>query len=75
MRWIPFLRFRFDGQQDGGTGSQADILQTPYVDFRDQLQQTLRRLLNVLAEQIPMVVQRNYRETAHGNVFTSEKAW
>src|SRR6266436_3487042 len=44
------------------------------IDFRNQLQPTLRGLLDILPEQIPMLRQSSNRQTAHGDVLPHEKA-
>ena len=73
MGLIPIHRIRLDCQRNGGILSTPDVLQTADIDFRDQLQPALRWLLDILAEQVPVVGQRNKRQPADGNIFSDEK--
>ena len=54
---IPLHGLGLHRQRDGRVLLAAHVLQAPDVDFRDQLKPTLRGLLEVLPEEIPVVGQ------------------
>ena len=52
----------------------AEVLKAPDVDLCDQFQPALWGLLDILPKKIPVVRQRNNRQTAHGEILTDEEA-
>ncbi len=72
---IPILRLCFDCESDRIFLRESGLLQAANVDLSYQFQPTLRRLLKILPEQIPMVGQWCDGETAYGSILTDKKAW
>ena len=75
MGAIPFLRPWFNRQFKRRGVSPRDVLQLADVDLCNPLEDALRRLLNKAAEQVPVLAQRQERQTADGDVCPNKKTW
>lgn len=74
MGRIPVLRFRLHGES-GRTGNKiaADVLKPANIDFSQADEEPLRRPLDMGAEEIPMILQRDEGGSADGGVAALKK--
>ena len=72
---VPVYGPWLDRQRDRRTVGPGNLLQVPNVDLGNALEPTFRGLLDVLAEEVPVVGQRDDRRAAYGDIRAYEEAW
>src|SRR6476661_2846113 len=75
MSRVPLDRIRFYRDRHGILIRSANFLKSTDVNLTDSFKFPLGRFLQVAAENIPMILERNDDKTAYRSVCPFEKAW